>query len=758
MLTKMLCKMKLLYFGAVIGIVEGLPSQFTSDWMGYLSPMLHDKVLLDVPLPGTHDTLTYDLDDKMSKSADDVPGWVHEAVSYMDKFGIDGAVETVMKLVNTQAVTQTLDVVGQLDAGIRFMDLRVSYEDPGWYGFHFTLTKQSFESYLKQIRSWLNKHRGEFLMIALTHHGDGCADMSKFTDDSQKAKALAELKTILVNNLQDVLVDDSLTNTTTLGEYLGRGKQVALYTANQAELGLGLSHCTNVNQHSTGADVTEYLLKGQGYDWQHTLFSTGKKVNAEYVAKNSVHLISGATSANDCLAKNALAYQAGKLLSGGLLALSTFAAGLRTCFELGLVKTARANMDLPLSLQHYGWLTNFYSSAMMDYALGAGAGWGLPTVMYLDQVGTEGTLTWGGNGRYPYLASMLKSKQNNWGSAWCKDSTTVRNQSSGVAPLNCEQIGTGIQELLRARSARSTSVEFGYEAEYPPLPKQLPQCAYGYQQVNSNQGTICVAKPFQTLSGMGDMCGLTGGIQCSANDGGVVNTPWEGHAHGKCVLGCTLTAGPILTNPNEGGKPYVENSGKMTPLHSLTDPSKYYFCAKNGTFTALSDITSETWYDFQFTIGGSGATPGHEDPYHCETAPEKMIQQCAKGFREISQNGETHCYLEPYKSSGSDNCGQAHCTYEFEACSSGYSAHAHGKCTPSIWGSGGCHDTCQVNQNGYKITQGLAGNFHSITDLSKYHICDTDGNWHPYTASGPDFTFNNGEGNGGSKDDFKCKF
>mmetsp|Transcript_2112 Transcript_2112/g.3150 ORF Transcript_2112/g.3150 Transcript_2112/m.3150 type:complete len:204 (+) Transcript_2112:944-1555(+) len=196
-------------------------------------------------------------------------------------------------------------------------------------------------------------------------------------------------------------------------------------------------------------------------------------------------------------------------------------------------------MKLPLSLQNYGWLTNFYSSAMMDFALGTGAGWALPTVMYLDQVGTQGTFTWGGNGRYPYLASMLKSKQENWGSTWCKDSTTANNQSSGVAPLNCEQISAGIQELLQARSVRSTSVEFGYDSEYPPLPGKLPQCAYGYQQVNSSQGTICVAKPFQKFSGMGDMCEVTGGLHCSANDGGDVNTPWEGHAHGKCELGCT---------------------------------------------------------------------------------------------------------------------------------------------------------------------------------------------------------------------------
>jgi len=715
--------------------------------MWYMNNLLHDKVVLDLPLPGTHDTLTYDLDTTMSSVADGAPKWVPKVLDVLRDLGLDHLLDEIFKIVNTQAITQKLTVVEQLDAGMRFLDLRVSYEDrqeaKGWYGYHFTITKHPFETYLKEIQAWLESHPKEFLMLALTHHGNGCVGLSPFSSNSTKAKALGEMKTMLDSAFGSMLIDDNKANTTTLGEYMRRGRRVLLYVAEPELLGMGLSHCTQVNQHSTGADVTEYLkAKDGGYKWQQSLFSSGRSVNEQYIKENSVHLISGATSSNDCLGTASIAYQIALKFSDNLLKVYSLQVMLRECFKLGLVKMSRATMDLPLTLVDYGWLTNFYSAPMMRYAMEAGGVWALPPVMYLDMVGKNGTFTWGGDGSFPYLGSMLKSKWNKWGSC----NQTLPSSETSIQPLACgKQIDEAITNLLKASPPeRVDNTKYGYDAEYPPPPNKTRTCALGYSEVTTRPGTtLCVAKPFRRIANQGDKCSVSKGLHCSADDAGVMYTPWEGHASGKCFSTCKLSASPALSNKLE-----IQGLGDTVSLHSLKDPSKYLFCSKNGTFSPFSDITNDNYDDFKFVIEG-----GQKDPYLCESNLSQIVSECAKGYRAVNVSGETHCYIEPYQSTGRDQCRTAalSCSYKYEACSVGYSAHAHGNC------AFGCYNDCVVNQDGYKIKQGLFGNLHSITDLSKYHICDTHGNWHGFTDTGHDYAFNNGSGKGGPTA-FKCTY
>jgi len=77
-------------------------------------------------------------------------------------------------LLRRNSLTQKLTITQQLNNGIRFLDLRMMYEHDKkeWYSLHFLQSKQSFKSYLKSIRDWIDAHPSEILVILLTRHGD----------------------------------------------------------------------------------------------------------------------------------------------------------------------------------------------------------------------------------------------------------------------------------------------------------------------------------------------------------------------------------------------------------------------------------------------------------------------------------------------------------------------------------------------------------------------------------------------------------
>ena len=83
----------------------------------------------------------------------------------------------------TQAKTQGLDVVAQLDAGIRFLDFRIVYsaapDQPSWaahswYGLHMLQTNQHALSYLTSVRQWMDAHPTEVVVMWISRHGSTC--------------------------------------------------------------------------------------------------------------------------------------------------------------------------------------------------------------------------------------------------------------------------------------------------------------------------------------------------------------------------------------------------------------------------------------------------------------------------------------------------------------------------------------------------------------------------------------------------------
>eukprot|EP00558_Chaetoceros_sp_UNC1202_P013838 CAMPEP_0197240110 /NCGR_PEP_ID=MMETSP1429-20130617/6465_1 /TAXON_ID=49237 /ORGANISM="Chaetoceros sp., Strain UNC1202" /LENGTH=132 /DNA_ID=CAMNT_0042699687 /DNA_START=143 /DNA_END=538 /DNA_ORIENTATION=- len=129
--------------------------------------------LADLSLPGTHDSISYDLSLTISKNGIDdhdlLSNWLRRwSKIYPPSSGTaEGELEDFIRL---QAKTQQLDIVQQLDNGIRFIDLRIMLESDElntasdasqWYYIHCMQSNKPALSYLKSIREWLVVHPRE---------------------------------------------------------------------------------------------------------------------------------------------------------------------------------------------------------------------------------------------------------------------------------------------------------------------------------------------------------------------------------------------------------------------------------------------------------------------------------------------------------------------------------------------------------------------------------------------------------------------
>ncbi|KAA0150728.1 hypothetical protein FNF29_05065 [Cafeteria roenbergensis] len=131
---------------------------------------LANKTLLDITLPGTHDSATFTLQDHFAPGSNAL---LEDIVRLADKLGINA-----YPLVIAWATAQNITLKQQLDAGARFIDLRACWSEPseadpsaptGWHTFHMVLGLPIAEL-LDQIAAFLDEAPGgEVVVVEVTH-------------------------------------------------------------------------------------------------------------------------------------------------------------------------------------------------------------------------------------------------------------------------------------------------------------------------------------------------------------------------------------------------------------------------------------------------------------------------------------------------------------------------------------------------------------------------------------------------------------
>ncbi|XP_075395354.1 PI-PLC X domain-containing protein 1-like [Tenrec ecaudatus] len=131
------------------------------NWMSQLCPRLWDVPLHHLSIPGSHDTMTYCLSRK-SPIASDQP----KVLQLLSKL-IPCVIQPV---VFRWSVTQVLTVTEQLDAGVRYLDLRVAHMAKGspknLHFVHMVYTTALVEDTLTEISEWLESHPREVVILA----------------------------------------------------------------------------------------------------------------------------------------------------------------------------------------------------------------------------------------------------------------------------------------------------------------------------------------------------------------------------------------------------------------------------------------------------------------------------------------------------------------------------------------------------------------------------------------------------------------
>jgi hypothetical protein len=365
-----------------------------STWMDTFMPVIGNLSLLDLTLPGTHDTLTYDLSQRISNAG--IGAGMEEVVSLILHYQSWIEQTALGEFIRTQAQTQRLNITQQLNAGVRFIDFRVMWTSVGtvhnatfnWYSLHMVQSNQVAVQYFKEIRQWMNEHPTEVLVIYLSRHGNADAtgqDQYPITSVATKQAFWAEIVSVfdglILNTTQSSM------NSTSIATLLKREHRVTFIVSDYAEFSGSSELAYDAHKHlfNTGAGGEEH--EAAQYQVQQQVFERANADKDAYKKNNTFYLLSLAASAPAAQVEQAAWLT---LLKGRDTKKHSQACA--QAFEIpGMQECQLDECWCPLSLLEVGQLSNFYVQLTLEAAV-SNEGWGFPHAIYLDGMDADGSI------------------------------------------------------------------------------------------------------------------------------------------------------------------------------------------------------------------------------------------------------------------------------------------------------------------------------------------------------------------------------
>lgn len=213
--------------------------------MTQLHQAIKEKSILQLTIPGSHDSAMYK--EGMGKVLG--PDTEPQVINIFNKVGSLPGIHSIASSITREVIsrwsrTQSLDLIGQLDYGVRYLDLRIAYHDGDFHATH-TLMKASsvFEDLLK-IKEWLVQHELEVVIIDFQHFYALDHDAHKVFSD--------KLMTLFSRgDAQTMLVDRTMIGRP-IGEFLARKQQVIILYGDDCPV-----PATGVRGDGSGAILTE---------------------------------------------------------------------------------------------------------------------------------------------------------------------------------------------------------------------------------------------------------------------------------------------------------------------------------------------------------------------------------------------------------------------------------------------------------------------------------------------------------------------
>eukprot|EP01066_Platyproteum_vivax_P016928 Platyproteum_vivax@DN7256_c0_g2_i1.p1 len=132
-------------------------------WMEACWDHLSSKALVDMVLPGSHDSVSYNLGKEMDKKE---TGAVAEIAKVAEKLHLP-----VWMIARPWSTCQVETMMHQLQAGIRYFDMRVVWDGHKWRLGHF-LIGESLEAALDDVIKFISTTKKEVVVLDFNHVHD----------------------------------------------------------------------------------------------------------------------------------------------------------------------------------------------------------------------------------------------------------------------------------------------------------------------------------------------------------------------------------------------------------------------------------------------------------------------------------------------------------------------------------------------------------------------------------------------------------
>ena len=433
----------------LIGAAHGLTLDL-SNWMGQLSPILGDASILDLSVPGTHDSVTFDLSTDLSDGFEGLPPLVSDILHALTPVIAGG-------FIREQGQTQGLNMTEQLDSGMRFIDFRIMYSDPpapvmyvsgadtalakaagvaagatkDWYGLHGCQTQRTSLSFLEAAKAWLVAHPKEVVVFWSSRHGDNSLNGTTQYPDTTPAQRQAFWKQI-VTTFDGLLFDASTSplNETSIATMLSRGQRVVWFAADWADF-------TGSDARAMPNEMIENQLPSSGDETGALgVFRTGAATRASQKARNRFFLASLADSGPTCQVEYAA------LIKFLPIDVTADCKSMAKCFNIPGVDDW-----CPLTLMEYGLFNNYYNQRMIEQAWIEGAtnaAVDFPNAIYIDVVDHGGAIRVGTQRINPLERKVLDGYGGGTGS--------IGHNTTGYA-YAATVIGQNVRRLCRGKPA-----------------------------------------------------------------------------------------------------------------------------------------------------------------------------------------------------------------------------------------------------------------------------------------------------------------
>ncbi|MDD3364831.1 MAG: S-layer homology domain-containing protein, partial [Syntrophomonas sp.] len=175
-----------------------IPKDYFRNWMSF-APEIINKPLREVAFPATHDTGTWDFideiapEDENTQLINDALTTVDTLIAQIDQIKFltinddqlqqmkNAAYGVVYDSIKDLAICNDYNIAQQLDAGIRWLDLRMYLADDGAYTHHF-LKGVDMDSEFDSIKEFIEGTKGEILVVEMSHFVGGEANYEEFAN------------------------------------------------------------------------------------------------------------------------------------------------------------------------------------------------------------------------------------------------------------------------------------------------------------------------------------------------------------------------------------------------------------------------------------------------------------------------------------------------------------------------------------------------------------------------------------------------